>query len=36
MVATMAKEKEPRMPVFRPEEQGLEKMLGTLESRSCR
>lgn len=28
----MAKEKEPRLPVFRPEEPGLEKMLGTLEA----
>ncbi len=28
----MAKDKEPRLPVFRPEEPGLEKMLGALET----
>ena len=28
----MAREKTPHLPVFRPDEQGLEKMLGTLEA----
>lgn len=28
----MARDKEPRLPVFRPEEPGLEKMLGALET----